>query len=187
MSKRAKAGTGETITITWKNHLPLEKRGKVDLVDWRTSYKGQRARCFTPAVDGMRGSAIRAVAGGITSHHRSLHRAQEAATDRLFAAVRWAKIRKAEKERMKGQPPPGTFYLYAVRGGPTAKVWFRSTSQSRSRRTSMWALTMEEGKLYTSVGQARSQRTKLLQSHPDMAPIEVVCLVVKLGDVMTGG
>jgi hypothetical protein len=162
-------------------------RGKGNLVDWRTNYKGQRARCFHPAVDGLRGSAIRVVAGGITSHHRSLRRAQEAATDRLFAAARWAKFRKAEKERLKGQPPPGTFYLYAVRGGPTAKVWFRSASRSRSVRTSMWALTIEEGKLYTEVGQARAQRTKLLRSHPDMAPIEVVCLVVKLGDVVTGG
>lgn len=183
MGKRAKTGTGETITITWRDHLhPLVKaHSKMSVVDWRTTYEGQVARCYSPSVDGVRGKGVWAVAGGVTSYHRSLPRAQHAATGRPLAAARRA--------RLEATVPPGTFYLFAVRGstGPVGKAWFRSISRSRARRKSPWAPTMDQGKLHYDLGQARGQRTKLMRSHPDMAPIEVVMLKVTMDRVVPIG
>lgn len=184
MSGRAKRGTGDRITITWKNHLSAANRTKGGLYDWRTTWRWQRARCFSPAVDGRRGKGVWAYAGGLMSYHRTLKGAQEAATSRLVRAARQAQASKAAK---LSASPKKTFDLYAVQGTvPTeGAVWFRSLSRSHARREAPWLPTIEGAKLYNDVGEARAQRTKLLRSHPQMAPICVVKLIVSLGEAVS--
>lgn len=174
MNERAKRFV--KITIHWKNHLYTRASAEGPSVDWRASYKGQRARCFTPGP----GKTIHAVAGGKVTNHRSIDAARDAAVDRMVAA---ANRREAARAAEKALDPTFPFTVFALRRGEVGKrQWFVGPDEPEAM-TYQWEPYMWKAKLFRTLSEAHDLKLKFIKVRPNLGPIDVMGFTIKIGRV----
>lgn len=165
-----------TKVVFWKNHLLVSEKARAAgvLVDWRASYKGERAQCFNPGP----GKMIWAKAGGKVSVHRSLDVARDAALDRMVAAV---ERKEAERAAKNALDPTFPFCVFALRRGkPGERRWFVGGSL---KDLGAWEPHMWKAKLFRTLHTAHEQKGKFLKARPECGPVDVVELKITMGEV----